>query len=151
MSFLDDDDESLEHTLFTHKECLVYNIPPLADTRGHKAADWRELIFTGRIRLTAKGPNGMLYGSTSLLGMWCKRCLWRPRYRGRYPPRSWWERSFLQWGSGCQDGTPSKQLWMWHLQTLSNVPSSNQSVSQTPLCSTCRPGRRCSRPLSWPE
>jgi adaptin ear-binding coat-associated protein 1/2 len=61
MSFLDEDDESLEHTLFTHKECLVYNIPPLADTRGHKAADWRELIFTGRIRLTAKGPNGTLY------------------------------------------------------------------------------------------
>ena len=83
--------------------------------------------------------------------MQCKRRLWKPRHRGRCPPRIWWERSILQWGSGCRDGTASKQLWIWPMQTLSNVPSSNQSVPQTPLCSTCRPGRRYSCPLSWPQ
>jgi len=51
-----DDEEEIEQTLFVYREVDVYKLPPLNSQRGQSAGDWREKIFTGRIRITAKGP-----------------------------------------------------------------------------------------------
>eukprot|EP00919_Chromeraceae_sp_WS-2016_P073762 GHVR01174387.1.p1 GENE.GHVR01174387.1~~GHVR01174387.1.p1 ORF type:complete len:354 (+),score=122.09 GHVR01174387.1:52-1113(+) len=48
------DSDELEFTLLQKNEVYVYKIPPRPST-GHKANDWKECIWRGKLRITAKG------------------------------------------------------------------------------------------------
>mmetsp|Transcript_59090 Transcript_59090/g.105053 ORF Transcript_59090/g.105053 Transcript_59090/m.105053 type:complete len:377 (+) Transcript_59090:68-1198(+) len=49
------DDEDLEYTLLTKREVLVYQIPPASSSSGHKADDWKNCIWRGKMRIVGKG------------------------------------------------------------------------------------------------
>ena len=47
---------SMESTILTKPECLVYKLPPRNSVRGYRAADWGldKPSWTGRMRVTAR-------------------------------------------------------------------------------------------------
>ncbi|KAF4676593.1 hypothetical protein FOL46_000056 [Perkinsus olseni] len=50
------DDNSIEYVLLNKPECYVYNVPPSTRGRGHKAGEWTNCIWRGRLQVAAKGP-----------------------------------------------------------------------------------------------
>ncbi|KAF4734024.1 hypothetical protein FOZ63_013992, partial [Perkinsus olseni] len=50
------DDDSIEYVLLNKPECYVYNVPPSTRGRGHKAGEWTNCIWRGRLQVAAKGP-----------------------------------------------------------------------------------------------
>jgi len=51
------DDDDLEYTLLNKREVLVYQIPPASSSSGHKADDWKNCIWRGRLRVSGKGKD----------------------------------------------------------------------------------------------
>eukprot|EP00128_Syssomonas_multiformis_P014794 Colp12_sorted_trinity150504_noHs@27391 len=51
-----------ETTLFVRPEVFVYRLPPRVTNKGHKAAEWdlTNPMWSGRIRVTAKGPTATI-------------------------------------------------------------------------------------------
>ncbi|KAI1307688.1 Adaptin ear-binding coat-associated protein 2 [Mortierella claussenii] len=52
------DDQDYESVLLVIRECYVYKVPPLASSRGHRAADWGDVdepLWRGRLRIIAQG------------------------------------------------------------------------------------------------
>ena len=49
--------DDIEHTLFVCRQVNLYRVPPKATAGGHKSGEWKvaDKIFTGRLKLTAKG------------------------------------------------------------------------------------------------
>lgn len=49
--------DDVEHTLFVCRQVNLYRVPPKATAGGHKSGEWKvaDKIFTGRLKLTAKG------------------------------------------------------------------------------------------------
>lgn len=51
--------DDIEHTLFVCRQVNLYRVPPKATAGGHKSGEWKvvDKIFTGRLKLTAKGDS----------------------------------------------------------------------------------------------
>eukprot|EP00443_Scrippsiella_acuminata_P031356 CAMPEP_0115307958 /NCGR_PEP_ID=MMETSP0270-20121206/73426_1 /TAXON_ID=71861 /ORGANISM="Scrippsiella trochoidea, Strain CCMP3099" /LENGTH=189 /DNA_ID=CAMNT_0002726451 /DNA_START=9 /DNA_END=574 /DNA_ORIENTATION=+ len=47
----------MEITLLNKRDAKVYQVPPAASASGHKAADWKEAIWRGSVRIVAKGKD----------------------------------------------------------------------------------------------
>lgn len=49
--------DDIEHTLFVCRQVNLYRVPPKATAGGHKSGEWKvaDKIFTGRLKVTAKG------------------------------------------------------------------------------------------------
>ena len=48
--------DEIERVLMTEREVNVFQIPPAASSRGHRAEDWRgKQIWKGKVRILAKG------------------------------------------------------------------------------------------------
>ena len=47
--------DEIEYVLLNKKECFVYSVPPATSADGHKAADWTNSIWKGRVQICAKG------------------------------------------------------------------------------------------------
>lgn len=49
--------DDIEHTLFVCRQVSLYRVPPKATAGGHKSGEWKvaDKIFTGRLKVTAKG------------------------------------------------------------------------------------------------
>jgi len=47
-------DDEIEYTLLNKNECMLYQIPP-ATAAGHKADDWKDCVWRGKLRISAKG------------------------------------------------------------------------------------------------
>ena len=52
-------DTEVEHTLFVCREVSAFQIPPRPAAGGHRSGDWKvaDKVFTGRLRVVAKGQN----------------------------------------------------------------------------------------------
>ncbi|KAF4677694.1 hypothetical protein FOL47_010915, partial [Perkinsus chesapeaki] len=48
-------DDSIEYVILNKPECYVYNVPPSTTGRGHKAGEWTNCIWRGRLQVAAKG------------------------------------------------------------------------------------------------
>ncbi|EEQ99682.1 Adaptin ear-binding coat-associated protein, putative [Perkinsus marinus ATCC 50983] len=48
-------DDNIEYVLLNKPECYVYNVPPSTRGRGHKAGEWTNCIWRGRLQVAAKG------------------------------------------------------------------------------------------------
>lgn len=46
-------DETIEYTLVQKPVCRAYEIPPSARSTGHLAAEWKNCIFQGKVRIVA--------------------------------------------------------------------------------------------------
>ncbi len=49
--------DDIEHALFVCRQVSLYRVPPKATAGGHKSGEWKvaDKIFTGRLKVTAKG------------------------------------------------------------------------------------------------
>lgn len=47
-------DDNIEYVLLNKPECYVYNVPPSTRGRGHKAGEWTNCIWRGRLQVAAK-------------------------------------------------------------------------------------------------
>eukprot|EP00928_Gymnodinium_smaydae_P004699 TRINITY_DN1159_c0_g4_i1.p1 TRINITY_DN1159_c0_g4~~TRINITY_DN1159_c0_g4_i1.p1 ORF type:complete len:425 (-),score=125.17 TRINITY_DN1159_c0_g4_i1:94-1368(-) len=52
-----DDDDELEYTLLNKREVMVFQIPPAASSKGHKADDWKQCIWRGRMLVVGRGKD----------------------------------------------------------------------------------------------
>lgn len=51
-------DEELEYTLLNKKDVMVFHpIPPVSSSSGHKADEWKNCVWRGRLRVCGKGPD----------------------------------------------------------------------------------------------
>mmetsp|Transcript_65099 Transcript_65099/g.121318 ORF Transcript_65099/g.121318 Transcript_65099/m.121318 type:complete len:277 (-) Transcript_65099:62-892(-) len=50
-------DEEIEYTLLNKREVMVYQVPPAASAAGHKAEDWKQCIWRGKMRVAGKGKD----------------------------------------------------------------------------------------------
>eukprot|EP00743_Colponemidia_sp_Colp-15_P000699 GILK01000776.1.p1 GENE.GILK01000776.1~~GILK01000776.1.p1 ORF type:complete len:285 (-),score=56.56 GILK01000776.1:224-1036(-) len=48
-------EDDVEFTILNKRECFVYKIPPRSSVSGHRAADWKDCIWKGRLQVTARG------------------------------------------------------------------------------------------------
>lgn len=46
-------EDEIEYTLLNKNECMLYQIPP-ATAAGHKADDWKDCVWRGKLRISAK-------------------------------------------------------------------------------------------------
>lgn len=47
--------EDIEYTILSKRECTGYRIPPTTSSKGHYAEEWKDQIFSGKLRLVARG------------------------------------------------------------------------------------------------
>jgi adaptin ear-binding coat-associated protein 1/2 len=47
--------DEIEYSLLQKPSCRAYEIPPAARSTGHLAEEWKNCIFQGKLKLTAKG------------------------------------------------------------------------------------------------
>mmetsp|Transcript_24785 Transcript_24785/g.56023 ORF Transcript_24785/g.56023 Transcript_24785/m.56023 type:complete len:231 (+) Transcript_24785:44-736(+) len=55
MSEADDADSDLEYVLLNKKDAKVYQVPPATSAAGHQAGEWKEAIWRGNLRISARG------------------------------------------------------------------------------------------------
>ncbi|CAE7036052.1 NECAP2 [Symbiodinium natans] len=51
----DDVDVESEYVLLVKRDAKVYQVPPATSASGHRAADWKEAIWRGHVRIIARG------------------------------------------------------------------------------------------------
>lgn len=51
------EDEELEYVLLNKREVFVYQIPPASSAQGHKADEWKNCIWRGRIQIKGRGKH----------------------------------------------------------------------------------------------
>ncbi|CAL1126872.1 unnamed protein product [Cladocopium goreaui] len=51
----DELDPDVEYVLLNKRDAKVYQVPPAASASGHKAADWKEAIWRGNVRIVGRG------------------------------------------------------------------------------------------------
>ncbi|CAE7771272.1 NECAP1 [Symbiodinium microadriaticum] len=51
----EDDADVAEYVLFNKRDAKVYQVPPATSATGHRAADWKEAIWRGNVRIVAHG------------------------------------------------------------------------------------------------
>jgi hypothetical protein len=47
--------DDIEYVILNKRECFAYNVPPATSASGHKAGDWSNCIWKGRLQVCAKG------------------------------------------------------------------------------------------------
>mmetsp|Transcript_18306 Transcript_18306/g.42849 ORF Transcript_18306/g.42849 Transcript_18306/m.42849 type:complete len:349 (-) Transcript_18306:136-1182(-) len=50
-------DDEIEYALLHKREVMVYQVPPAASAAGHKAEDWKQCIWRGKMRVVGKGQD----------------------------------------------------------------------------------------------
>ncbi|KAJ3090635.1 hypothetical protein HK102_003153 [Quaeritorhiza haematococci] len=55
-------DDEYESVLLVIRECYIYRVPPRSTSRGYRAAEWdvNQFLWTGRVRVIAKGDNASI-------------------------------------------------------------------------------------------
>ncbi|KAJ3038997.1 hypothetical protein HK097_002966 [Rhizophlyctis rosea] len=73
--------EDYESVLLVIKECYVYRIPPRANARGYRAADWdvNQFLWKGRMRIVAKGDKCIINLEDATSGELFATCPYDPR------------------------------------------------------------------------
>ncbi|KAI9326497.1 hypothetical protein DFJ73DRAFT_632530 [Zopfochytrium polystomum] len=69
-------DDAYESVLLVVKECMVYRIPPRANSRGYRASDWdvNQFLWKGRLRVVAKGDDLFIKLEDSTTGELFAQC-----------------------------------------------------------------------------
>lgn len=70
----DDADEEIEYVILNKREVFVYQIPPASSAQGHKADDWKNCIWRGRVQLVGRGKHMAIKLLDSTSGQLFARC-----------------------------------------------------------------------------
>ncbi|CAD7955660.1 unnamed protein product [Amoebophrya sp. A120] len=56
----DDEEQQIEYTILNRRDVNAFQVPPRATAAGHRAEEWKNCIWQGKVWVVAKGPHVVL-------------------------------------------------------------------------------------------